>query len=655
LLFYYNMKSTLTRLLFLLALSHSLLTFAQPGRTLSSSNTRAVKNYERSTKFFDAKMFQQALDEIDDALKTDPSFIEAYMLKGDILSDMGETKKAITYYQEAIRLNPDYFSGNYFNLGLLFIKIASYEEAAVSFEKYITYPKVPEDKFLKAKSYIKRCRFAAHALLNPVPFDPLNLGDQINTRFAEYLPAVTADEQLLIFTRRQPRINPGQGQSREEEDFYVSLKQKSGQWGPATNLGPPINTGGNEGAQCLSPDGKYLFFTACNRPDGLGSCDLYVAIREGDNWSKPQNLGSRVNSNGWDSQPSVSFDNKTLYFISSRKGGQGKLDMWKSEKQTNGSWGEPVNMGDKLNTAGNEYSPFIHSDNRTLYFASDGHTGMGGIDIFYSRLQDDGTWGTPINIGYPINTQADENSLVVSASGKLGFFASDRLQGKGNLDLYSFEIYPEARPVAVSFVRGKVKDGLTGRGIEAAFEIIDVKTGLPILNGTSDNKNGEYLICLPAGNDYMFNVSKTGYLYYSEHFALKGSFSQQKAFMLDIELNPVKAGNSVVMRNVFFETDKSEVKEESKPELQKLLRLMSENPQMKIEIGGHTDNVGESKYNQTLSERRAKAVYDYLIKQNVLAARISYKGFGDTKPMNTNETEEGRSKNRRTEFKVISN
>ena len=618
---------------------------------LTTKNTRAANFYERAARYFDAKNLEVAKRDLVDVVRLDPQFIEAWMLLGDVHYDLNEFEQSVEAYQKAIEIDPDFFVLNWYNLARAELKSGEYASAKNHLEKYLS-GKINESTRTRAEDYLKMAVFGDSLVKNPVPFNPINLGDSINSQYHEYFPTLTIDEQTLIFTRRMPRTENTYGVNPEEEDFYMSQKLND-HWQFARNLGEPINTSGNEGAQAISPDGKNLYYTACNRPEGLGSCDIYVAEKKGNAWGTPRNMGPKVNSGSWDSQPSISFDGNTIYFASSRSGGQGKIDLWRTTKNQDGSWSQAENLGPVINTSENEFTPFIHSDDQTLYFASEGHPGLGGLDIYYTRSNTESIWGSPVNIGYPINKHNDENSLIINATGNTAFFASDRLNGKGGLDLYQFELYEAARPVAVSYVKGKITDGQTNRKLEATIEIADLKTGELIVKTQSDRLSGEYLIALPPGKDYVFNASKPGYLFHSENFSLLEK-PNSKAFIIDIELMPIKEGNTVVLKNIFFDTDKFDLKAESQVELKKLKDFLNANSAVRIEISGHTDSTGDKKYNQSLSEKRAKAVYDYLVTAGISYTRMTFKGYGDTKPVATNETEEGKAKNRRTAFTIIS-
>ena len=622
---------------------------------LSTKSKKAASLFTEAIDSYDARDFNKALKILDRAIQEDKGFVEAYILKGDILSEEHLMGEAFVQYQSGIAANPEFSPNLYFiaaNTGLL---TGHYSEAKLDFEKFLHYPGQSKEKQAKAKLNLNSCDFGINAIAHPVPFKPVNLGDSVNSRLDEYVNAITADEQHLFFTRKLPRIHSTKQQFTEfNEDFYSSYRDDS-TWRKAYNLGPPINTEENEGAMAISPDGKFLFFAACNRPDGYGSCDLYWSRNVGDQWSEPQNLGPVVNSPAWDSQPSFSSDGKTLYFASKREGGKGSSDLWKTELQPDGSWSVPVNLGDSINTPYEEMAPFIHPDDRTLYFSSRGHIGMGGFDLFCSRKDADGNWTGPVNLGYPINTWSDEITLIVNARGDLAYISSDMPGGNGGVDIYSFKLYKEAQPILVNYFKGIVFDKETRKKLEARFELTDLSTGKTVSSSFSDPVTGEFLLSLPTEKDYALNVSKPGYLFYSDHFALRGENSKTKPFIYNVPLQPIKVGETVILKNIFFDSDKYDLKEESRTELAKLIQLLQNNPAIRIEISGHTDNQGTPEYNLVLSQNRAKAVFEYLISNGIAKERLSYSGFGLTRPIDSNETEQGRATNRRTEFKVISN
>jgi outer membrane protein OmpA-like peptidoglycan-associated protein len=439
-----------------------------------------------------------------------------------------------------------------------------------------------------------------------------------------------------------------------QEDFYAS-QLADGQWQPSEPLSS-VNTENNEGAQSISSDGKLLFFTICGREDGHGSCDIYFSGNRKGVWSKALNAGIPVNSGAWETQPSISANGKTLFFVSNRSDGKGGTDLWQCDllgfsERGMPVWSKPVNLGDSINTPGNENSPFIHSDGQTLYFASDYWDGLGGYDIFYSRKVNN-TWTKPRNIGYPINSFRDEQGLIVDALGHNAYYSSDR-PGSQRKDIYTFELYEDARPVPVTYIKGKVMDADTGEPLCANVELIDVQDSSSFIKVESCWEIGEFLICLPLGKEYAFNVDKEGYLFYSENYQMKEIKDYVNPFILEIKLKKIEAGSSVVLRNVFFKTDSYELLPESRVELNKLTDFLKSNPTIHIELEGHTDNVGSEEYNLNLSQARAKEVFNYLSGNGIKQERMTFKGYGYSRPISTNDTPEGRALNRRTEFKIL--
>ena len=419
----------------------------------------------------------------------------------------------------------------------------------------------------------------------------------------------------------------------------------------AINAGAPLNTNSNEGAQTLSADGNYMFFTACDRPGGLGSCDIYFSAYNNGKWTQPYNVGEPINSRFWESTPSINANGDMMFFSSNRPGGFGGKDLWYSIMDSAGKWTEPVNMGNRINTEYDETSPFIHFDGTTLYFASDGWPGMGGLDLFITRMNEDSTWTEPKNLGYPINTAGDEMGLVIEAGGEVAYFSSKRENSLGK-DIYSFVLDESIRPNPVSYIKGKVSDKETGRALRSEFELINLTVNETVLKSNTD-ENGNFLICLPSGYNYGINISKPGYLFFSESFMFEGGYTVSEPLVKNVYLQIIKVGEVMSLKNVFFAFDSWELKAESTRELDNLIKLLIQNPTVKIEIGGHTDIIGSESYNQTLSEKRALAVVDYIRSKGIHLERLSYKGYGNSMPVGDNSTEGGRELNRRTEVKIL--
>lgn len=626
-----------------------------PPGEYTSKNKKAISLFESALKYYDARNDEKTELELLKAIEKDPLFIEPHLLLADIYEAKKQPLKAIDEYVKAIGMNPTFNLNNFYNLAQLEISIGKYTDAKSDYTRFLKKLNINPDARDLAERQLNNCVFAIEALNNPVPFAPKNMGEAVNSNFDEYFPATTADDQIFLFTR-----NNRNEQTPMQEDFLVSKKINEA-WSQATLLGNGINTPGNEGAPTISADGQILFFIACAEIDnsygpnrkGYGSCDIFYSQKVGSNWSRPYNVGSAINSKYWETQPSFSADGKTLFFVSNRLGGFGGSDIWFSTLKDDGSWGMPINIGKNINTPGKEESVFIHPDGKTLYFSSDGHIGMGKLDIYVVRKNENGEWGIPVNLGYPINTYTDENSLLVNGAGNLAYFASSREGGFGGLDLYQFELYDAIRPDKITYVKGKVYDSKTRQPLGAHFELIDLATAKQVIISDANSGNGEFLVTLPIEKNYALNVSQSGYLFYSANFSLKELTDKTKPFVMDVPLESIDTGNVVELKNVFFETAKFELKPESKVELNKLVSFLNANKTLRIQLSGHTDNVGEKKMNQLLSQNRAKSVYEYLISNGIDVKRLTYIGYGDTLPKVKNDSDENRSINRRTEFKVI--
>ena len=617
---------------------------AQTYHNLNTASKKAIKCFTEAKEFLNAEKNAEAIKPLEESVAEDPLFIDAWLLLGEVYNDQHEYEKAITAFETSFTLKPDARASAYFFVAESFWNLDDYEHVIGALNKYLTFPNLPGDWVAHSKQYLANAKFAMEAVKHPVPFNPINLGDSVNTKYYELFPSLTADENTLVFMRRDPAGKDW------NEDFYFT-HFVNGHWTPAKNLGDQLNSLYQDGAMSITNLGNEMYF-ASDRPGGFGRIDLYYSQKKNGVWSTPYNLGATINTPGWDSQPSISADGKTLYFVSTRPGGFGGSDIYMSTKDAKGQWTKPVNLGSTINTSYDDQTPFIHSDGQTLYFSSAGHPGMGSADIFYSRKDANGKWSEPVNIGYPINTKSEENSFTVSLDGKHVYYSSEHGKQPGDLDLFSFDLPEDARPIPVTYLKGVISNLTTGEFLSADVQLIDLETG-SIINSFTSDASGVYLISIPSGKNYALNVSKKGFLFHSENFSLT-EHNPSEPYEINIQLQPVKAGESVVLKNIFFETNSFELKKESTVELDKLSQLLKDNPAMKIEIGGHTDNIGSDESNQKLSENRAKSVYDYLVTSGIVAARLTFKGYGKSKPIASNETEEGRAQNRRTEFTVIS-
>ena len=588
---------------------------------------------------------KNAVDLLKQATSSQSSFIDAWYLMGVLqLENLRDYSGAIVSLEKTNQLNPDFKSELCYQLGRAYFYNQQYEKAKEALNRCKGKQLSLQDE-MQVNQFLKSADFAVVAIQNPRKFQPKNLGKGVNTYSEELMPTITADERYLYFTRMD------KSGYMLEENIYVSQDFK-GTWDSARMVESPISLYSyNDGATSISPSGKYLFFTSCERPGGYGNCDIWFASKNETGFEKPRNMGAKINTPGKDIQPSISGDGRTLYFASNRKGGYGGLDIWMSSLQDDYSWSEPKNLGPMINTQFDEERPFIHPDDNTLYFSSDGLPGFGASDFFVTKKLPSEEWGRPENLGFPINGPGDEIGIIITADGRTAYFASDKAEGFGGMDIYSFETDDSYKPNYVTYVKGRVYDSDSKTSLKANLQLIDVETG-KIYTTLSSDARGEFLVTLPAGKDFALEAMKEGYLFHSLHFSLK-DVKQGEPFNVSVPLQKIREGQTIVLNNVFYESNLYTLKNTSQAELNILVELMTKNATLKIEIGGHTDNTGTEANNKTLSENRAKSVFDYLKAKGIMEERISYKGYASSKPVSENTSEAGKAKNRRTEVLVI--
>ena len=529
---------------------------------ISISQNRDYKKYDKAVKYFKNNEFDKSKSILLKLIDKNFDWDKPHVLLSNIY------KKEQDYYSSAKSLlnvydieNTDDIKGIE-KIAFDFYQNGFYSEALFYFNIVCKL----DSNYCKEKiyPYIKNCDFSINALTNPVIFEPINLGETINTNMSEIGPAISPKNDKIVFTRRVEEEN-----KKPQEDFYYSLKV-GGIWEKAIPFPYPLNTSDNEGALSFSSDQSLIIYTACNRNDGFGSCDLYFGYNDFENLEF-FNLGSDINSKHWESQACFSSDRKYLYFVSNRPGGYGGSDIWISEITSNG-FSKAYNAGPIINTEKDEMSPFIHPDNLNLYFSSKGHVGMGDYDLFLSRRKTtDSNWEKPNNLGYPINDHKSQSSLIVSTDGKTAYFNSS-FDGYGSDDIFYFEL-PE-------------------------------------------------------------------------------SLQAKELNNIELDIIVSKAGDEIILKNVQFSNNSFDLNNTSKKELDKLLNYVLEY-NINIQIEGHTDSNGDKDQNLILSQNRAKSVKNYLISKGVKEENLTYLGFGDSKPISDNETEEGRALNRRTSFKIL--
>lgn len=611
----------------------------------AQGSKRVEKMFEAAKNLYSQNDYSKSLELCDEIVRLDDGYANAHLLMAEMYKDMDSTRLEIVHLTKAQKNSDNALID--FRLGEAFYALGMYSEALSFYEKYKGNQDIPEKRQFLLACKMASCKFAIQSIKNPVDFDPNNMGDHINSANDEYWPTPTLDGRHLVFTRLMK-----DSVYRPQEDFFMA-ELDSLEWDAKPM--DEVNTMENEGAQTLSADSKIMFFTACNRTDGFGSCDIFFSRFINGKWTEPRNAGEPLNTRSWEAQPSLSSDNQFLYFSSNRPGGKGKKDIWRIEffgfsESGNPKWGKPENL-EAINTVGDEISPFIHANNRNFYFASDTHIGMGGLDLYSCLIDEDGTISELKNMGYPINTYKDDMGLTISSIGNIAYFSSARETDKG-LDIFSFNLDRGLQPQPVTYVKATVRNKKTQQPIAANIELVNLNS----MNGKSQiqraDENGEVMLALPLRRNYAFNVSEDGYLFYSQSMQLANENNITDPIFLDIDLEPIEVGAQMELYNIYYETDSFRILPQSKPELNKLVDFLTNNRGLKVEIQGHTDSSGNPESNMELSKQRAKSVVDYLVENNISVSRLEFDGYGDTKPIASNETPEGRRQNRRTTIKI---
>lgn len=614
---------------------------------------QAIENILKGDElYFDEDpLYKKALPFYEKANEFNPNNAELNFKIGRCYLGSHYKFKAQEYFEKAIKLHPavdpriNYWYGFSLHINGL------WDKALESYNKHAQLQLSNEDRKNTTKRIVE-CNYGKEYTARPMTVKIESAGTGLNTEYPEYTPLITADEAFLYFTSRRKDTFGGDTDPKTEdfyEDIYVSEKINNS-WSTAQNLGAPVNTRIHDGGAGLSPDGHTMFVFRGDVNKG----DIFISNLTAGAWSKPVDPGKNINTKFHESAACLSPDGNTLYFVSDKPGGNGERDIYKSKwDNTAHHWMPAQNLGPAINSAYDEEGVFMQADGRTLYFSSKGHTSMGGYDVMYSTLEN-GQWSKPVNMGSPINTPDDDVFFVVAANGKHAYYSSFKKEGKGEKDIYMITFEDSQKPESkMTIVKGVIRNAITKEPLAAKIELIDLNNSEHIGEFTSDSKTGRYLVSLPSGKNYGAIAYSKDFLFESEHFEI----SQDAAFKevtMDIEMKPMNEGFNMVLTNIFFDTDKFELKSESQDVLGRLEALLKEKPTLQIEISGHTDNEGSAEYNQQLSESRAKSVVDYLVSKGVDPKRMSYTGFGETKPFAPNTTLEGRKKNRRIEFKITS-
>ncbi|MBK8621924.1 MAG: PD40 domain-containing protein [Saprospiraceae bacterium] len=634
-------------LIFLFCLPISI--FAQKNPNLPKLSQKFEKLFIAASAESKNGEYEKAIKKLDKIILEYPDYIPAYTKKAGILYTQKNVDASIETLSSVINNFPHADPEIYFSRGYMYFEKKLYRKASDDFLSFLALPDIKTDRLQKASQYQKSAFFRDSLISNPVIFNPVLLPETVNSSFSEYSPSLSIDGTSLVFTRR---IN-------NQEDLYISYFDSSGNYSMAFPL-RDVNTGSNEGAHCISADGSLILFTGCDRDILFRGCDIYYSVFRDSSWTKPANIGKVINTPAWESQPSLSADGKTLFFVSDRVGGIGGRDIWYTKKNERDVWSEPVNLGPDINTERDDETPYLHPDGKTLYFRSNGRLGMGDFDIYTAQwYEDKQVWHQIRNIGYPINTEGNEGGLLVSLDGRSAFFATDIFSQKQNislnLDICRFELPAFARANPASYVKLMVYDAESNKPLTASVEIRNLNNNKVYYSGKTQN-SGLSVTALQNNKKYAVFVKKDGFTFFSTHIDLDNVYTFDKPFLIEVPLqkliSPVVA-KPTILQNIFFASGSYTLLPESEAEINMLFDLLQNNLSVKIQIVGHTDNLGKPEDNQVLSLQRANAVKNVLVNRNIDTNRILTEGKGQENPIDTNETAEGRKNNRRTEFVII--
>jgi outer membrane protein OmpA-like peptidoglycan-associated protein len=617
--------------------------------TYTTKSKKAIELYTLADNFRVRGQYTEAINLLNQAIAKDGKFAEAYLRLGLTYFTMKQYGNAIQHYEKGLALTNDVARQKQFwyAMGEPYLLAGEYEKAMKVLSAYINNETTNKQRIDRATMLFRSAEFSLNNKSNKNTYGLHPLSDTVNEYVLQYFPVLTADQKQLIFTRRLTN------DSNDDENLVVSTKDARGRWAKPVSISKNINTRLNEGTCSISADGRKLILTSCTGRDGIGSCDLYESKKVGDDWSIPRNLGRNVNSASWESQPSLSADGRTLYFVSDRRAGLGMRDIWVSTMDDQGQWSKAVNAGKEINSPYDEISPFIHANNKTLFFATNGRPGFGGYDIFFSER--DTTWSTPKNLGAPINDHEEQFSLFITADGQRGYYSHEETLPSGQSRSRIVEVViPVENQIKFrsNYVKGIIRDKISKIPLKARVELINIKNHVVESLVESDSVTGEYLIVLTQGDEYALYVNKRAYLFKSYNF----NYSEVTDFepiIVNIDLEKASAGSVAVLNNIFFDVDKFELKEKSSPELLKIISFLKDNASVRVEISGHTDNSGSAVYNRQLSEKRARSVFNFLVERGIAKTRLVTKGYGPDQPIASNDTEPGRQQNRRIEVRII--
>ncbi len=633
-----------------------------------TSNKKAKKCYDNGLKDLRNNNTGSAINNFLRALDHEDEYADAHYRLGRIFFQQMRAKDAEKHLKRVIAICPDFNAEVYFFLARIAFGRNDYSETVTYLEEFLKdVERIKRDSdYDNAVQMLDQARFMAKVFGQKVPFSPYKVMD-ISTPEDEYLGIISHDGELALFTRRI-KSQSGKGAvswSEKYIEIFKMARKNKDRFDSGEPMPPPFNMSGNQGGATITARNDEIYITICNniKLDNkliYNNCDIYYSKLVYGDWTPLEKVEGINYDHTWESQPSVSADGKTLYFVSDRPGGFGGSDIYVSYRDENSQWGRPVNLGSRINTPGHEKTPFIHTDSRTLYFSSadrvdesdslhPGQRGLGGYDIFFSRNQN-GVWIKPVNLGYPINSEADDLSFFVSTNGNTGYFSSNNIEGSGGYDLYAFDLYPEARPEKVLFVTGEVRDESDNPVFDSKIELRNVGTD-EVIQVDVDPINARYVAIALFNNDFVLTVKKADHIYQSRLIDRDSSMFQAPV-EINFEMEKVETGKSYQLHDIYFDINQYQVSEKSRFILNEFVAFLNDNPSIRVAIHGHTDNMGDDAMNLELSKRRAQSVYEYLVSRGIIPSRLSSQGFGKTRPVADNSTEEGRARNRRTEFVI---
>ena len=611
--------------------------FLNAPKLLAQEKNIDIKIYQKAIDAFEQKNFASSISLLETLLKKNERNAEATLFLYQVYAEAKQYQKSINAFEKLMQIDTTIFLPYIVKYASQYMVLGNYTKAASIVESY----KNTLPSYLKTKAF-ELLSICSYAQMHPTQSEikVTNAGDSINTADAEYFPSITVQDSLFLFMRRS---------NFKREDFYSSTLRKN-KFSKASPLSDDLNMEEKKGSMSLTQDLNTLYYAADYNEKGYGRYDIYKVTKTKKGWSVPKNLGKNINSDYWDSAPSIAPDNQALYFCSNRPGGYGGIDIYVTYKNQKGFWEEAVNMGPTINTTGDEQAPFIHADNKTLYFSSNGWPGFGGSDLFVIRKKIDGNWSTPINLGYPINTFDNEGSIAVAGNGFEGYIASDRADSRGSLDIYKVILALNTRPNKTFYVKGFIADAITKKPIAGELVLINTNEETNTMQIKVDS-NGNFILGLPYLDSIGIRVNSEGHEFASTLLSLE-NINNLASKTLEFNLAPIIKKFTRNFKNIFFDINLATLDKKSFIELDAVVTYLETTPSAAILIEGHTDNKGDSVQNLVLSSKRAGSIASYLIKKGIVANRISTKGLGDTKPIDTNNTEEGRAKNRRTSFTI---